>query len=68
MIILNLIGTEKGQFHPVHIHFDDIAGHGEIAAVLNPIDGATGNSTTSLEAFEDFTKSLMSNCWKWKPG
>jgi hypothetical protein len=50
-----LLGTEDGQLHPTHLHFDDIAGNGEIAAVLNPVEGVTGTSTTTLEFFRDMT-------------
>lgn len=45
--------TEKGLLHPVHIHFSSIEANGEIAVVLNPVDGETGISITELKEFED---------------
>ncbi len=56
IIELNISGTEKGLFHPVHLHFDNIAGNGDIAAVLNPVEGGTGVSTTTLSAIENLSK------------
>jgi len=52
---IKLIGTQSGLIHPTHLHFDDIAGDGDIAAVLNPVDGSDGVSETLLEFFTDST-------------
>lgn len=56
VISIDLSGTDKGLLHPTHLHFDNIEGNGDIAAVLNPVDGTTGISTTTLEEFEDASK------------
>jgi hypothetical protein len=53
VIILNLNGTENGLLHPVHLHFDNITGNGEIASVLNPVNGKSGISTTTLGALDN---------------
>ena len=56
IISVKLNGTQKGLTHPTHLHFEDVSGSGNIAMVLNPIDGATGMSTTTLETLENSTK------------
>ena len=56
LVSMALSSTEKGLLHPVHLHFGDIAGNGNIAAVLNPIDGATGVSITTLEILKNYSK------------
>ncbi|WP_258104138.1 hypothetical protein [Marinoscillum sp. MHG1-6] len=44
-----LQNTSEGVFHPAHLHFGDITEVGELAYALNPVDGATGQSTTILD-------------------
>ena len=50
---INVTPTEKGLLHPGHIHFLSIDANGDIAAVLNPIDGEIGKSITIINEFED---------------
>jgi hypothetical protein len=46
----DLEGTEDGNMHPAHIHMGTAAEGGEIVVSFNPIDGATGESTTEVAA------------------
>lgn len=41
-------GTEAGNTHPAHIHANSAAEGGDIAIPLEPVNGATGRSTTTL--------------------
>ncbi len=50
-----LTGTQTGGSHPGHIHDDNAATGGAIAVSLNPVDGATGISKTSIEMKDDGT-------------
>ncbi|MUP47111.1 hypothetical protein E0K83_15330 [Gramella sp. BOM4] len=46
---LDLNGTTSGNMHPAHIHFNSAAEGGDIAISLEPVDGATGMSTTIID-------------------
>lgn len=46
---IELINTSAGGEHPAHLHFGSISEVGELAYTLNPVDGATGLSTTVLD-------------------
>jgi hypothetical protein len=56
LVVIELDGTEKGLLHPTHLHFGNIAGNGEIAAVLNPTEGDTGKSSTTVNLIDNSTK------------
>ena len=54
-IELKLDGTTEGNLHPAHIHFDTAAEGGDIALNLTSVDGATGESSTTVTTLEDGT-------------
>lgn len=43
-----MAGTESGNSHPAHIHANSIVEGGDITIPLNPVEGATGRSTTEF--------------------
>lgn len=43
-----MAGTQSGNSHPAHIHANSIIEGGDITIPLNPVDGATGRSTTEF--------------------
>ncbi len=43
-----LTGTEPGNSHPAHIHANSAAETGDIVVTFDPVDGATGRSTTTI--------------------
>lgn len=51
----DLEGTEDGNLHPAHIHYDNAAEGGEIAVPFEIINGATGTSITEVSSLEDGT-------------
>ena len=51
---ISLNGTSSGM-HPAHIHFNTAAEGGDIALTFEPIDGATGTSTTTFSTLNDGT-------------
>ncbi len=52
LVVLN--GTEGNAEHPVHLHLGNIAEPAaDVAALLNPVIGSTGNSETSLVRLAD---------------
>lgn len=54
LIELSLTGTEGEHYHPVHLHFGNIADdNADLAALLNPIYGKTGKSKTTLSFLGD---------------
>jgi hypothetical protein len=54
MIEIALSGTAGEQYHPVHLHMGDVTlPDAEIAALLNPIYGKTGISSTNLKMLAD---------------
>jgi hypothetical protein len=56
VIVVALQGTEAGLEHPVHLHFGSVGiANAEIAALLKPIEGATGLSETTLTTFTNET-------------
>lgn len=52
-IALNLIGTQAGNSHPAHVHLNTAAEGGAIAISLTPVDGASGNSITTVNTLDD---------------
>jgi hypothetical protein len=55
-ITLNLEGTVADGDHPAHIHANSVAsGTGGIVLDLKNVNGATGKSVTSANAFNDHT-------------
>ena len=55
LITLDLQGTVDGGDHPAHIHANDAATGGGIVLDLSNVNGATGKSTTSVNALNDGT-------------
>ncbi|TBW29013.1 CHRD domain-containing protein [Gramella sp. KN1008] len=55
VVELDLNGTSEGNMHPAHIHFNSAAEGGGIAISLEPVDGATGMSTTTISKMDDGT-------------
>ncbi|WP_037314545.1 CHRD domain-containing protein [Salegentibacter sp. Hel_I_6] len=51
----DLDGTPEDGMHPAHIHMGTAAETGEIAVSFEPIDGATGTSTTEVSTLDDGT-------------
>ena len=41
------------ETHPAHIHVGDAGTSGDIVVSLNPVDGATGTSTTTVTNFDE---------------
>lgn len=54
-ITLELSGTTEGETHPAHIHLNSAAEGGEIAISLEPVDGDTGKSVTTVSTLDDET-------------
>lgn len=54
-VVLDLDGTTEGNMHPAHIHFNSAAETGAIAISLEPVNGATGMSTTIITKRDDGT-------------
>jgi hypothetical protein len=52
---IELDGTPDGGMHPAHIHYNTAAEGGDIAVSFEPIDGATGMSTTTFSTLDDGT-------------
>nr|WKN38536.1 CHRD domain-containing protein [Tunicatimonas sp. TK19036] len=46
--LLYVAGTESGNTYPAHIHANSAAEGGDIVITFDPIDGATGQSTTTF--------------------
>lgn len=56
VIVTSLSGTEGDVQHPVHLHLGDIGmPDAEIAALLTPVSGSTGESKTTLSTLADET-------------
>lgn len=56
-VVIELTGTSGDTKHPVHLHKGDLAEVGApIAAMLTPVAGRTGKSTTDIFQLEDETK------------
>ncbi len=49
-VVIDLSGTSSGNSHPAHIHMNTAAEGGGIAISLEPVDGASGTSTTIVSA------------------
>lgn len=59
VIEITVSGTEDGLEHPAHLHLGNISAPGaDVAALLNPVAGATGRSETHLIRLAD--ESLVS--------
>lgn len=54
-VVVDLNGTSSGNIHPAHIHFNTAAEGGDIAISLEPVDGATGSSSTIVSSLDDGT-------------
>lgn len=54
-IKVELTGTSPEGKYPVHIHVNSVIETGEIAITLNPVDGETGTSTTTISSLDDGT-------------
>jgi hypothetical protein len=55
LITIELSGTQSGNSHPAHIHFDNAATTGGIALDFTPVDGGTGRSETVVTQLNDGT-------------
>ncbi len=54
LLEVSLSGTEGGTEHPTHLHLGSIATPGaDVAALLNPVAGKTGQSETHLTQLAD---------------
>ncbi|CAL66069.1 CHRD domain-containing protein [Christiangramia forsetii] len=56
LLELEVEGTEAGDSHPAHIHFNSAAEGGDIAISLEPVDGETGISATEISSLDDGTQ------------
>ena len=55
LVTLKLAGTPQNGMHPAHIHFNTAAEGGDIAVMLNDVNGATGMSKTSVKTLTSGT-------------
>lgn len=53
LIVIKLYGTSGDSFHPVHLHYGTVEQEGEMAAMLYPLNGSTGESITDLKMLAD---------------
>jgi hypothetical protein len=54
MAEVTLNGTSGNLQHPVHLHAGDISlADADVMALLNPVDGKTGKSTTNISMLAD---------------
>jgi hypothetical protein len=53
LVTLEVDGTEAGDSHPAHIHYNSVAVGGGIAVSLSPVNGASGRSVTIVSATDD---------------
>ena len=57
IVVVSLTGTEGDIEHPVHLHLGNISETGsDVAALLNPVIGSTGQSETLLRQLADETQ------------
>jgi hypothetical protein len=57
IVVVSLTGTEGEIEHPVHLHLGNINETGsDVAALLNPVIGSTGQSETLLRHLSDETQ------------
>ncbi|WP_197026360.1 CHRD domain-containing protein [Polaribacter sp. Hel_I_88] len=54
-IVLDISGTSSGGIHPAHVHFNSALEGGDIALTLEPINGSTGGSATTVTRLDDGT-------------
>ena len=52
-IDITISGTQQGDNHPAHIHFESATEGGVIALSLNPIVGSSGTSTTEVTTLDN---------------
>ena len=52
-VIITMTPTELAVHHPAHLHYGPYATGAEMAAMLMPVDGTTGKSTTELSHLAD---------------
>ncbi|WKK64548.1 CHRD domain-containing protein [Lutimonas zeaxanthinifaciens] len=53
--VIELANTPEGGIHPAHIHTGNALEGGGIAVSLNPVDGTSGMSKTSITQLDDGT-------------
>jgi len=63
LITINLNGTLTGGVHPAVIHIGSVAtvGGGPVVKTLNPVDGTTGKSYTTLRTLDNGTPISYDN-------
>ena len=54
-IVLDISGTSSGGIHPAHVHFNSALEGGDIALTLEPVNGSTGGSATTVTRLDDGT-------------
>ena len=52
-IDVTLSGTQQGESHPAHLHFESAAEGGNIAVTLDPITGSSGTSSTEVTLLDN---------------
>jgi len=50
---INIRNTEGDQMFPAHLHYDAFSEEADLAALLNPVDAKSGNSTTVIERIDE---------------
>ena len=53
LVTINISRTQPGLFHPTHIHLGAANESGETIKLLNPVDGATGSSSSVVSTKEN---------------
>jgi hypothetical protein len=57
IVVVSLTGTEGDIEHPVHLHLGNVGeANSDVAALLNPVIGSTGQSETLLKHLSDETQ------------
>lgn len=51
-----LSNTQDGGVHPLHLHREPITADGALVAILNPVEGESGQSRTIFSVLGDETK------------
>lgn len=54
-ITMELVGASAGAVYPAHIHLNTAIETGKIVITLNPVDGASATSTTTVSTLDDGT-------------
>ncbi len=55
IVEIRLSGTTAGNIHPAHIHMDSVQEGGDIVITLEPVNGDSGASTTTVTQLDDET-------------